>query len=120
MSGLSGVGTLNRERNSDLQVAAWTAAREPAGASTLSFGITLTLQHATHLQVLDLSVLSEHDLRRVVAHRAPVYLLVQMGVMNGQVAAQSTGRNYRSLQANPGLIRLGELHGYTLMRVNAS
>ena len=119
-SGLSGVGTLNRERNSDLQVAAWTAAREPAGATTLSFGITLTLQHATHLQVLDLSVLSERDLRRLVARRGPVYLLVQTGVMNGQFAAQSTGSNYRSLQTNPGLIRLGALHGYTLMRVKAS
>jgi hypothetical protein len=120
MTGLSGVGTLNRERNSDLQVAAWTAAREPAGSTTLSFGITLTLQHVTHLQVLDLSVLSEHDLSRLVARRAPIYLLVQTGVMTGQVAAQSTGINYRSLQANPGLIRLGALHGYSLMRVNAS
>ncbi|HEY8686377.1 MAG TPA: hypothetical protein VIO57_12290 [Chloroflexota bacterium] len=118
--GLRGVGTLNAERNSDLQVATWTAAREPVGAATLTFGLTLTLQHSTHLHVLDLSVLSKSQLQRLAARHAPLYLLVQENAMNGQFAARPPGINYRQLKAAPGLIRLGELHGYTLARVNTT
>jgi hypothetical protein len=118
-TGLAGVGTLNRERNDDLQVAAWTAAREPAGATTLSFGITLTLQHATALHVLDLSTLSEHDLKRLNVRRHRIYVLVRVSVMTGQVASRSPGINYRFLRAGPGLVRIGAFHGYTLAQVRA-
>jgi hypothetical protein len=117
--GLREVGQLNTARNGDLQVATWTAARVPARATTLAFGITLTLQHATDLHVLDLSVLSEQDLERLIRHRAPLYLLVQLAAMNGQVAARAPGINYRFLLNSPGLIRLGALHGYTLSRVRS-
>lgn len=118
--GLRGVNTLTVERNSDLQVAAWTAAQEPVGATTLAFGLTLTLQHYTHLRVLDLSVLSERELQRLVARQGPLYVLVQERAMSGQFAAQPPGINYRRLKATPGLIHLGGLHGYTLARVNTS
>lgn len=114
------LGTLNGERNGDLQVSTWTAARVPARATTLAFGITLTLQHATDLHVLDLSVLSERDLKRLIAHRRPLYLLVQVGAMNGQFVARPPGMNYRFLRSNPGLTQLGTLLGYTLARVHAS
>jgi hypothetical protein len=117
--GLRELGTLNKERNGDLQVAAWTAVRVPAGATTLSFGITLTLQHATNLQVLDLSVLSERDLKRLIAHRRPLYLLVQMSAMNGQFAARPPGINYRFLRNNFDLTPVGVVHGYTLARVGS-
>lgn len=116
-TGLNEVGALNRARNADLRVAGWTAARVPARAAVLSFGITLTLQHATALRVLDLSVLSKADLARLAATEHPLYLLVQEGAMNGQFAARPPGINYRSLRKTPGLIRLGTLHGYTLSRL---
>jgi 4-amino-4-deoxy-L-arabinose transferase-like glycosyltransferase len=118
--GVRVLATLNAERNGDLQVSTWAAARLPARATTLSFGLTLTLQHVTKLQVLDLSVLSTADLQRLIAHQHPLYLLVQVGVMNGQFAARPPGRNYRFLRGNPGLTSLGELHGYSLSRVGAS
>ncbi len=118
--GLRGVSTLNAERNSDLQVATWAAAREPVGATTLTFGLTLTLQHSTHLRVVDLSVLSQRALQRLVVRQGPLYLLVQERAMTGQFAAQPPGINYRRLKANPGLTLLGGLHGYTLARVNKS
>jgi hypothetical protein len=114
------LGTVNGERNADLQVSAWAAARLPARATTLSFGLTLTLQHVTDLRVLDLSVLSTRDLQRLVAQRRPLYLLVQMGAMAGQFAAQPPGRNFQFLRSHPGLTRLGALHGYTLARVGGS
>jgi hypothetical protein len=100
-------------------VSAWAAARLPARATTLSFGLTLTLQHATTLHVLDLSVLSTRDLQRLIAHQQPLYLLVQVGVMNGQFAARPPGRNYRFLRGHPGLTSLGVLRGYTLARVGS-
>ncbi|MBV9282480.1 MAG: hypothetical protein JOZ41_20570 [Chloroflexi bacterium] len=116
-AGLRELGTLNRERNADLQVAAWAAARVPAGATTLSFGLTLTLQHATALRVLDLSVLSRRELQRSIARPRPLYVLVQVGAMTGQFAARPPGVNYRYLRGEPGLIRLGTLYGYTLFAV---
>jgi hypothetical protein len=117
--GLRGIGTLNRERTSDSQVASWTAASEPAGATTLSFGIMFTLQHETDLHVLDLSVLTKPALKRLVVQRRPLYLLVRVGEMHRQFAARTPGINYRFLRDNPGLQRLGALHRYTLARVNA-
>ena len=118
--GLRMMGAVNAERNADLRVSAWAAARLPARATTLSFGLTLTLQHATDLHVLDLSVLTTRDLNRLIAHHRPLYLLLQMGAMKGQFAAQPPGRNYRFLRGHPGLTRLGTLHGYTLSRVGSS
>jgi hypothetical protein len=119
MLGVRVLGTLNAERNGDLQVSAWAAARLPARATTLSFGLTLTLQHATTLHVLDLSVLSTRDLQRLIAHQHPLYLLVQVRAMDGQFAARPPGMNYRFLRGNPGLTTLGVLHGYTLSRVGS-
>jgi hypothetical protein len=118
--GLRGVADLNAQRNGDLQVAAWTAARVPVRATTLSFGITLTLQHATDLHVLDLSVLSARDLKRLAGRQRPLYLLVQVGVMDGQFAERPPGINYRYLRDTSGLIRLGVLKGYTLARVRST
>jgi 4-amino-4-deoxy-L-arabinose transferase-like glycosyltransferase len=119
LGGMRMVGTVNAARNADLQVSAWAALRLPAGATTLSFGLTLTLQHATHLHVLDLSDLSRRDLTRLLARRRPLYLLVQPAAMTGQFATRPPGENYRVLRANPRLTRLGALRGYTLSRVGA-
>jgi 4-amino-4-deoxy-L-arabinose transferase-like glycosyltransferase len=120
LNGLSGVATLNRERNGDLQVASWTATHAPARATVLSFGITLTLQHATHLRVLELSVMSVHDLKRLIARRRPFYVLAPLNAMNGQFADRSPGVNYRFLRGSPGTIQLGALHGYGLLRLGSS
>jgi 4-amino-4-deoxy-L-arabinose transferase-like glycosyltransferase len=119
-TGMRDLATLNNERNGDLQVAAWTAAHLPYRATTLSFGITLTLQHATRLHVLDLSVLTQADLRRLRALRHPLFLLVPVAAMSGQFAARPPGINYRSLRVHPGLIWLGTLHGYGLSRVRST
>jgi hypothetical protein len=59
-------------------------------------------------------------LQRLAARHEPLYLLVQENAMNGQFAARPPGINYRQLKSAPGLIRLGELHGYTLARVNTT
>jgi 4-amino-4-deoxy-L-arabinose transferase-like glycosyltransferase len=114
------LGAVNAARNADLRVSAWAAARLPARATTLSFGLTLTLQHVTDLHVLDLSVLSRRNLERLIAQRRPLYLLVQPWAMAGQFAARPPGRNYRFLRGHAGLTRLGSLNGYTLWRVGSS
>lgn len=111
------LAALNRERTGDLQVAAWTAAHVPNGATTVSLGITLTLSHTTNLRVLDLSVLSERTLQRMLAHGRPIYLLVPARAVNGQFAARVPGINYRFLRDNSNLLRLGTLRGYELSRV---
>ena len=120
LNGLSGVATVNSYRNGDLQVASWTAAHAPARATVLSFGITLTLQHATHLRVLELSVMSVYDLKRLIAHRRPFYVLVPITAMNGQFAQRSPGIDYRFLRSGPGAVQVGALHGYSLLRLESS
>jgi hypothetical protein len=73
MLGMRMLGTLNAERNGDLQVSAWAAARLPARATTLSFGLTLTLQHATnHPGLTSLGVLHGYTLSRVGSPRGGI------------------------------------------------
>lgn len=108
---------LNGDRNADLQVTRWASSRLPVRATILSFGITLTLQHETHLHVLDLSELTRYDRQSLVADQRPLYLLVQIGAMRGQFADRPPGINYRYLRSHPGLRPLGALHGYLLARV---
>jgi hypothetical protein len=118
--GLRDVGKLVAAHNADLAVARWTAARVPPRATTLTFGITLTLKHATSMRPLDLYGVSRHRLARLVGQARPVYVLVQVEQMEGQWALRSPGADYRFLRDGPGLIRIGGLHGYTLFRVRAS
>jgi hypothetical protein len=118
--GVREMATLNRERLGDLQVAAWTAAHVPRSATVLSFGITLTLQHSTHLRVLELYTESRRALIDAAAHRHPLYLLVQPSVMTGQFAARSPGESYRYLRSHYPTMTVGTLHGYTLTRVGST
>jgi hypothetical protein len=69
---------------------------------------------------VDLSVLSKHDLRRLILKNKPMYVLAQVSVMTGQFAALPTGVNYRFLRTGPGLIPMGEFHGYTLAQVRTA
>lgn len=115
--GLRDVGKLVAAHNADLEVARWTAARVPPRATTLSFEITLTLDHATLLHPLDLYELSKPELARLIAQARPVYLLVQVHQMEGQWALRSPGRDYRYLRDGPGLVRIGGVRSYTLFRV---
>jgi hypothetical protein len=119
VSGLGDVAALNAARVGDREVAAWASARVPAHATTVAFGITLTLDHVTRLHPLDLSELTPAQLRSLSA-QSPTFLLVQVRAMTGQVAQRTPGLNYRFLRDRLGLIRLGALHGYTLFRVRAA
>jgi hypothetical protein len=119
-TGLRELSDLNRARRADLQVAQWAAARIPPHGVAVSFGITLTLQHATTLHVVDLSVLTATDLRKLSTRRRPAFLLIQMGAVNGQFAGQAPGIDFRILRDHPGLGWLGALHGYTLFRVGSA
>jgi hypothetical protein len=111
------VGRLVDSHNADVKVARWAAARIPSQATTLTFGITLTVQHETRMRPLDLYALSSHRLATMISERRPLYLLVQVSQMTGQWALRSPGANYRYLRDGPGLTRLGALNGYTLFRV---
>ena len=117
--GLQDVDKVIAAHNADLQVARWTAETVPPGATTLSFGITLTLEHATHLRPQDLFELSVPELERLAANRRPLYLLVQVDQMEGQWALRAPGVDYRFLRRRFGLVRLGTLQGYTLFRVKS-
>jgi hypothetical protein len=118
--GMRDVGRLVDAHNADLQVARWAAARVPLRATTLSFGITLTVQHETRIRPLDLYALSRPRLAQLVSEGRQLYLLVQVDQMAGQWALRSPGADYRFLRDGPGLVRLGALRGYTLFRVRTA
>jgi hypothetical protein len=116
-AGLHGVRWLVSQEQAAVEVAHWTAARVPPRATVLSFDITLTLDHATSLKPRDLDLVSRRALQGLLAEHRPVYVLVQVGQMQGQWAQRPPGENYRLLVARPGLEPIGRLHGYTLYRV---
>jgi 4-amino-4-deoxy-L-arabinose transferase-like glycosyltransferase len=114
VTGTKTVDTLAVANASDLAVANWAGRLMPAQAQAIAFGITLTLTHTSHLRTVDLSVLTSGQLRAIT--RRPTYVLVQPWAMTGEWAHLVPGANFRYLQHNIGLVKVGSLHGYTLYK----
>jgi 4-amino-4-deoxy-L-arabinose transferase-like glycosyltransferase len=118
--GMRGMTTLAQERNADLRVTSWTAARVPAGSHVFSFEISLTLRYATRLWVTDIYLLPPARFRHALASTRPTFLLVRPADMGAQWANRNPGRNYALLRAEHRLIADGSIAGYTLYRVRTS
>jgi hypothetical protein len=115
-AGLRGVDTLVAARRIDSDVARWAESQIPAGANTLSFAVTLTLEHGTRLVPRDLYLLTPGEIDRMLASGQPVFVLVQVDAMAGQWADRPPGVNFRHLRDGVGLTTVGARQGYTLFR----
>lgn len=105
-------------QNRTKTIAHEVAARLPAHATVLAFGLTSTLDHYTTLDVVELYDLEEGSLEAATASAAPVYLLLDLE----NVARQWPGRppqvNYEWLRAHRVLTPIAELPPYSLFRVS--
>jgi hypothetical protein len=86
-------------------------------ARLLTFGLTLTFQHYSALETLEIFRLDEAGLAALVADSKPTYLLLDVGNAEAQWVGLPPERNYAWLRSNPGLTTVTELTPYTLFRV---
>jgi hypothetical protein len=112
-----GLGDFIAHKDADLNIARWVASQVPADGRVLAFGITLTLQHYTPLDVREFFLLSPQDLQGLLDDGRPTYLIVQVDNLERQWPGHPPERNYRQLRDGPGLVPMGTQAGYTLFRV---
>jgi 4-amino-4-deoxy-L-arabinose transferase-like glycosyltransferase len=112
-----GLGDFIARKEADLNVARWVGEQVPTNGRVLSFGITLTLQHYTPLDVHEFFLLSPQDLQGFLDDRRSTYLVVQVDNLESQWPGHPPERNYRWLRDGPGLVPMGTRAGYTLFRV---
>jgi hypothetical protein len=103
----------------ELAAARYLESKIPARSNVLTFGLTLTLQHYTNLQVEDLSELSPGTLREQVCLSTPGYVYVEPDNLESQWVGQAPDLNYRWLRDQGGLKELGREGTWVLSQVEA-
>jgi hypothetical protein len=111
------LGEFIGHKDADLSVARWVERQVPAGSRVLAFGITLTLQHYTPLEVYEFFLLDPQSLQNLLSDGRPTYLVVELDGLERQWVGHPPEQNYRWLLAGPGLKPIGMQAGYTLFRV---
>jgi hypothetical protein len=100
----------------DLDTARWLAANVPAGATVITFSITLTLDHYTPLQVEEIYNLDEAELQALLARR-PLYLFLDVANVERQWRGKSPQLNYAWLQQHVRLRPAGSFPPYDLFEI---
>jgi hypothetical protein len=104
-------------KHADLSVVRWVEAQVPADARLLTFGLTLTFRHYSHLETLELFELTPVKLAELLADGRATFLLLDITNVEAQWRGRAPEVNYRWLREGPGLERLGAQRGYVLFRV---
>ena len=107
-------------KNEQLALVDWVHAQLPSGATLISFGATLTLQHYTNNDVRELFYLAPPDLDEIAQQPQPAYLLLDVGNIESQWVGLRPWEDYRYLQQRPGLEVISQRGGYTLFRLKRS
>lgn len=106
---------VNQQRNK--QIVEWAASKLPEGARLYTFGLTLTLQHYTLLDVYELYYETPSTLNQRWRNGQDDYLLINVYNVESQWQGRAPSIAYHWLQQMRGLIKLGDNAGYTLYRV---
>lgn len=101
----------------DKSVAHWTAEQLPEGARLYTFGLTLTLNHYTTLEVYDLFYEIPATLAQRWRRGETDYLLLNVWQIENQWAGMILQANYHWLRDERGLERIGRMGNYTLFRI---
>jgi hypothetical protein len=104
-------------KNSQLAAAQWTAAQLPPGATLLAFGLTLTLQHYSDVETIEIFELAQSDLIALVSGGRPLYLLLDVANVESQWPDLSPGAVYHWLGDEVGLVEIGRYPPFTLFEV---
>ena len=105
-------------KNGDLEIVRRVESETPSGGRLLTFGLTLTFQHYSHLETLELFHLSGTDLTNLVMEHRPTFLLIDTVNVETQWAGRPPSKNYDWLRAGPGLVTVDRLGSYTLFKVD--
>jgi 4-amino-4-deoxy-L-arabinose transferase-like glycosyltransferase len=103
----------------DANVAAvqWAEAQTEPGATAVTFGVTLIMNHYTSLNGLDIYTLNENDLAALLAEDSPFYLLLDVANVEQQWQGKSPQLNYQWLQEQAEVVEIGRFNHYTLFEV---
>lgn len=117
VSGLALTGSLVARKADSLATVRWVETRIEPEARLLTFGLTLTAQTYTAIDVTDIFSLSSREIDALHAEARPLYLLLDVDNIEAQWRGRSPERNYRHLREGPGLAPIGKYGVYTLFRV---
>jgi hypothetical protein len=107
---------VNQQRDKD--TAAWAKARVPEGATLYTFGLTLTLQHYTALNVYELYYETPDTLAEKWDIGRDDYLLINVWNIENQWNGRDPQSDYHWLRDQRGLVELGKYGYYTLFKIN--
>lgn len=106
-------------KDADLATVAWLRARLPANAVVLTFGFTLTLQHYSDVETVDMSETDPVAVAAMLAQNRPAFVFADVANLETQWRGQAPGVVYRTLRDGPGVDQIGESQGYTLFHVRS-
>jgi 4-amino-4-deoxy-L-arabinose transferase-like glycosyltransferase len=86
-------------------------------ATLITFGLTLTLQHYTHLHTLELFYLDEAALKRLTESSTPLYLLLDLPSIERQWQGKKPQTNYQWLKEHTALSEIGSFPPYILFQI---
>ncbi|HLF28105.1 MAG TPA: hypothetical protein VJG32_17375 [Anaerolineae bacterium] len=108
---------VERNKNADLARAQHVAAQLPGGAQVITFGVTLTLQHYTDLDAIEIYHETPASLEARVCGSDTAYLYLDVANIEGQWTGLAPEANYRWLREGPGLEMIDQFQGFTLFKV---
>lgn len=100
-----------------LNTAQWVEEQVPADAHLVTFGLTLTLEHESKLEVHDIYFMTPEELAILLAGERPVYLFLDLDSVLSQWEGRAPATNYHWLREGPGLQEVGREGEYTLFVV---
>jgi hypothetical protein len=110
------LGNFLRAQNHSKYLARQVEQRLPPEATLITFGLTLTLQHYTHLNTLELFHLDEAELETLAKSKAPFYVLLDIHNLETQWQNQAPYLNYHWLRSHTTLTEIDTFPPYTLFK----
>ncbi|RMF80067.1 MAG: phospholipid carrier-dependent glycosyltransferase [Chloroflexi bacterium] len=111
------VRTFIATHQQDKRIAAWARDMIPPGADVYTFGLTLTLQEYTPLNVHEMYYETPQTLTDNWIANDDDYLLIDVANIESQWAGREPQIAYHWLRDNRGLTEIGRYGAYTLFRV---
>jgi 4-amino-4-deoxy-L-arabinose transferase-like glycosyltransferase len=105
----------NQQR--DKLAAAWVGENVPASSTVYTFGLTLTLQHYTSLNVYELYYETPQTLAQKWQHGHEEYLVLNLWNIENQWVGRDPQLDYHWLRDQRGLEQLGKFGYYTLFKI---
>lgn len=109
--------TFIQNQQRDKNIVQWANENVPPGAQLYTFGLTLTFQHYTTLDVYELYYETPSTLNQRWRRGEDDYLIINVSNVENQWKDRIPSITYHWLRDARGLIRMGSRDGYTLFRV---